>query len=110
MVPMPRLSCSTSVRSKIAAFAARIAVVSRVTTSSDDAPFSEPRSCVMPRGLVGGVRGAIGVIGVLALIGVLGLFSVWWLVFALPLVLTPPLLQRPPPPKSSSAEDGESAF
>lgn len=32
--------------------------------------------------LVGGVRGAVGVLGVVALIGMLGLFSIWWLVFA----------------------------
>jgi membrane-associated protease RseP (regulator of RpoE activity) len=32
--------------------------------------------------LVGGWRGALGVLGVVALIGVLGLFSIWWLVFA----------------------------
>jgi membrane-associated protease RseP (regulator of RpoE activity) len=32
--------------------------------------------------LVGGLRGAAGVLGVIALIGVLGLFSIWWLVFA----------------------------
>jgi membrane-associated protease RseP (regulator of RpoE activity) len=32
--------------------------------------------------LVGGLRGAVGVLGVVALIGVLGLFSIWWLVFA----------------------------
>lgn len=32
--------------------------------------------------LVGGWRGAFGVLGVVALIGVLGLFSIWWLVFA----------------------------
>ncbi len=32
--------------------------------------------------LVGGLRGAVGILGVVALIGVLGLFSIWWLVFA----------------------------
>lgn len=32
--------------------------------------------------LVGGVRGAMGVIAVVALIAILGLFSIWWLVFA----------------------------
>jgi membrane-associated protease RseP (regulator of RpoE activity) len=37
--------------------------------------------------LVGGWRGAVGIIAVIALIGSLGLFSVWWLVFAVGLLI-----------------------
>ena len=37
--------------------------------------------------LVGGWRGALGVAAVVALIGVLGLFSIWWLVFAVGLLI-----------------------
>jgi membrane-associated protease RseP (regulator of RpoE activity) len=37
--------------------------------------------------LVGGVRGAIGVAAIVALFGVLAIFSIWWLVFALGLLI-----------------------
>lgn len=37
--------------------------------------------------LVGGWRGAVGIAGVVGLIGVLGLFSIWWLVFAVGLLV-----------------------
>jgi membrane-associated protease RseP (regulator of RpoE activity) len=37
--------------------------------------------------LVGGWRGAVGIAAVAALIGVLGLFSIWWLVFAVGLLI-----------------------
>jgi len=37
--------------------------------------------------LVGGWRGALGVLAVIALIGMLGLFSIWWLVFAVGLLI-----------------------
>ncbi len=45
VVPMPRLSCSESVRSKIASLAARIAVRIRSLASASDSPRSEPISC-----------------------------------------------------------------
>ena len=42
VVPMPRLSCSASVRSKMASFAARMAVLTRSPACSSLSPRSEP--------------------------------------------------------------------
>ena len=44
VVPMPRLSCSASVRSKMAAFAERIERAMRSFASSTSSPLNEPRS------------------------------------------------------------------
>ena len=49
VVPIPRLSCSASVRSKIASFAARMASLTRSPACSSLRPRSEPISCEVIR-------------------------------------------------------------